>query len=106
MATRFSCIYPAMRGDEYRVYIDDAEFVGSATDIDLSEGGFSLRMEGDSRDMYAPILGSKVTVPVAVTDDTLADFEAFAAALLVSSEQRFTVRIDYRTSSLGSWALY
>lgn len=105
MATRFTCTFPTIKGDTYRVNIDDADYVGTATDIELEFGGFNLRYEGDPRDMFAPLLPSKCTVRIAVSDDTLAEMEQFGLDLVESGENRFTVRIDEKPLS-GSFSLY
>lgn len=105
MATLFSCTFPTLKGDTYRVNIDDSAYGGAATDIELEFGGFNLRYEGDPRDMFAPLLPSKCTVRVAVSDDTLADMEQFALDLIESGENRFTVRIDEKPAG-GSFSLY
>ncbi|MBK8225429.1 MAG: hypothetical protein IPK73_30815 [Candidatus Obscuribacter sp.] len=99
MANLFYSTFPTLKGDVYKVYVDDADHVGAATEIDLADGGFSLRMEGGSDDMFHPIIGSKLTVPVAVSDATLSDLQSFADELLTASETRFTVRVYINTGT-------
>lgn len=105
MATLFTCTVPTHDGDTYRVNIDDADYGGSAVEVELAYGAFSLRYEGDSRDMFAPVMPSKCTVAIAVSDDNLATVENFGLDLIESGEQRFTVRIDHKPDG-GSYSLY
>lgn len=99
MANLFYSTFPTLKGDVYKVYVDDTDYAGAAIEIDLADGGFSLRMEGGSDDMFFPIIGSKLTVPVAVSDATLSDLQSFADELLTASETRFIVRVYINTGT-------
>jgi len=93
MPNRLHSTFRSLDGDIYTVYVDDSEFVGTATEITLVRGGFRLRMDGGTEDMFHPIIGSKATIDIAVEDDTESVLEQLQADILVSSETRFTVRI-------------
>lgn len=99
MANLFYSTFPTLKGDVYKVYVDDTDYAGAAIEIDLADGGFSLRMEGGGDDMFFPIIGSKLTVPVAVSDATLSDLQSFADELLTASETRFIVRVYINTGT-------
>lgn len=105
MANRFYSVFPTLRGDTYKVYIDDADFVGTAADIELADGGFSLKMDGGTEDIFQAVMGSKLSVLVAVSDETLPLFEDFALDLIDSGENRFTVKVLLNTG-VGADTLY
>jgi len=99
MANRLYSAFKNRKGHTYTVYVDDSEFSGTATEVTLAEGGFSLRYDGDPDDLFAPIIGSKLEIPVAVLEGTLSVLEAINDDILTSSETRFTVKVTVNTGS-------
>lgn len=97
MATRFDISFPSIRNAEFRLYIDDADYVGTAVEVDAASDGFTTDYDGSNTDILDAIKGSRTTFTVAVSADNLTELESFAADLLSSAEGRFTMRIDHNT---------
>lgn len=97
MATRFEISFPSIRNAEFSVYIDDADYVGTAVEVDAASDGFTTDYDGSNTDILDPIKGSRTTFNIAVSEDNQTELEDFAADLLSSAEGRFTMRIDHNT---------
>ena len=102
MANRLYSIFPSINGttDTYKVYIDDSSFAGTAVEVDLDDKGFVLRYDGDTKNPFGAVIGSSVSITLAVTDDTLTDIQSFANDLKTAAEGRFTIRIDYNNGAV------
>lgn len=96
MATRFTYQFITARDETFRVDIDDADHVGSSTEIDAGPEGFGLRYDGDVDKVVPGIVGSAATIPIVVTADNQSVINTFADDVRTSAETRFTVAI-YQT---------
>lgn len=107
MANRLYSVFPTIAGDYFKVYIDDADFGGSAVEVQLAAGGFKLSYDGDSTDMFNPILPSKLSVTIAVEDGTQTEIEQLATDILTAGETRFTIKVMYNSGiPMASDSLY
>lgn len=96
MATRFEIVqYPASGSVVYHLYIDDADFVGTPSQLN---GYFSIPYQDvDDKDPLYPIIESSVDITVHVNQED-SDFESFLNELVGSDEMRFQVTIKRNTS--------
>lgn len=95
---RFYCEFPSIKGVYFKIYIDDEDFAGTATDVDVASDGFQLSYDGDE-DVLASIIASRLQVTIAVTEDVEAAVNTFAADLITSAEERFTMRVTRNDGS-------
>ncbi len=98
MATRFRCIFPDIRDQQWTVEIDDADYVGDVITVD-AVGGFKSRYSGEGKGMYNYIMGSSLTFSIAVSSTTRAALETFQAYLVTVAEGVLSVNVT-RGSSL------
>lgn len=99
MATRFSSTFYSVQGNAYNIYLDDADFVGTATAFDTGPDGFTLSHEGESRRRMSRIMGSQCDFGVALSPVS-ANYSAalsLVADLASAEEGRFTVKITRGT---------
>ena len=88
---------------DYKAIIYDADFVGTATEFDVSYGGIKISWEtAKKEDRHAPIFGSTASVKMLVTvgDTTL---ETFLEDLRTSKEGRFFLEITNDTDATVEW---
>lgn len=97
MATRLRILSTTLRQPLYRVYIDDADYVGSPIDVSAADDLFTADWFGDGNNVLDAIKGSRVDFTIGVTSATEAALEAFYLDLLSAAEERFTMRIDYNS---------
>lgn len=105
MATRFHSTFPTFKGEEFTINIDDADFVGTSTEITLEAGGFRLQIGGDGKNRMNALMGSRVSIGMVVDESTEDAIEDFAQDLITSAEGRFTIRIDFN-DGVGADELY
>lgn len=106
MATRLQCQFESFHGQTYRIDIDDADYVGAATEIDVSEEGFNLRYSGQTDRVVPGIMGSSCSVSIAVTPDNRTTIDTIATAIRNSEETRFSIamyKVGFSTTTLF-WA--
>ena len=107
MATLFTTTFPNLYGELFTVHIDDSEYSGDPITIDTSDPGFNLAYDGDPKNPLQPIIGSRVSFPIRVDENTLSEVEAFGLDLIDSAEGRYTMAIYYNTGvPLASDSLY
>lgn len=92
MATLFSCVFPSIKDVTFKVYIDDADHSGAATEVDAASDGFTLTYDG-AEDILTPIIGSQISFTVVASTATEAALRDFAVELINSSEERFTIKV-------------
>lgn len=92
MATLFSCVFPSIKDVTFKVYIDDADHSGAATEVDAASDGFTLTYDG-AEDILTPIIGSQLSFTVVASTATEAALRDFAVELINSSEERFTIKV-------------
>lgn len=97
MATRLRILSTTLRQPLYRVYIDDADYVGSPIDVSAADDLFTADWFGDGNNVLDAIKGSRVDFTIGVTSATEAALESFYLDLLSAAEERFTMRIDYNS---------
>lgn len=95
MATRFHSSFPTLKEETFTINIDDADFVGTSTEITLDSDGFRHQIGGDGKNRLNPVMGSVINIGVLVDPATETAIEDFAEDLRVAAEGRFTVRIDF-----------
>ena len=93
MATRLQCQFESFHGQTYRIDIDDSLHVGAATEIDVSEEGFSLRYSGTTDRVVPGIMGSSCSVSIAVTPGNRTEIDDLASDIRGSEETRFSIAI-------------
>lgn len=93
MATRLQSEVTNLRGDDYFIYIDDSDFVGTATTVQAGAGAFEINWPGKSSDPFHPIIGSKASVYLLIEDSTETAISDFNDDLISAAEERFTIKI-------------
>lgn len=101
MATRLKGEFRSENGTLYEVQINDDTFVGTADEVKLGGDGFTLTHDGETDDIYSPIVGSSVDVTFYAETSQI---ESFASNILNAQEKRFTMRI--LKGEVGSQALF
>lgn len=102
MATRFKCTQIGTAGgDTFSLYIDDADFVGTATDICLQRDSLKIAYEGSTATRYTPVIPSSCEFSMIIENAT---HEALITDLAAAQEGRFTVKITQGLT--GSESLY
>jgi hypothetical protein len=90
MATRFESSIFSSAGRNWKIYIDDADFVGTAYEFRVAD--FRVRWDGEGKSRNDRIKGSKCDVEMMIQDVT---HEAIIADLIDAPEGRFTMKITY-----------
>lgn len=91
MATRFKCTQIGTAGgDTFSLYIDDANFSGTATDICLQRDSLKIAYEGSTSTRYTPVIPSSCEFSMIIENAT---HEALITDLAAAAEGRFTVKI-------------
>lgn len=99
MASRFTAKSVGVLGTSYTLYIDDADFGGSSTDIEIA--GISIAYDPDSQeDPTSPILSSSCTFTVNVLSSYQSDFNTFIDDLIAADEGRFMAKIENNVGNL------
>ena len=108
MAVRFFYNFETFHGEEFRVRIHDAEFVGTSTEIDVDNDGFLLKYDGSENPLAAEVKGSSVAVKMLVTPANASLINTFATDLIGSVETRFSLVIHryFGSSESFHWAGY
>ena len=105
MATRISYQFETFYGETYRVDIDDADYVGTALDVDVATDGFTLRYDGKTDSVIPGIMGSSCAVSILVTPDNVTAINTLATDLISSVETRFSMAV-YKITAGPTTALY
>jgi hypothetical protein len=105
MATRVSYQFVTFYNETFRVDIDDADFVGTALDVDVAPDGFTLRYDGETDSVNPGVVGSSASCSILVTPDNSTDIEALVLAIKNSVETRFSMAI-YKITAGPTTALY
>ena len=91
MAARLSTIVKSELDTVYLLTIDDADYVGSATDFSMTDLRVEWRGEPDQNNpRFSPIIGSECSMTLVINSTTL---ETFAEDLFGADEGRFSVRL-------------
>jgi hypothetical protein len=105
MATRVSYQFVAFYNETFRVDIDDADFVGTALDVDVAPDGFTLRYDGETDSVNPGVVGSSASCSILVTPDNSTDIETLVLDIKNSVETRFSMAI-YKITAGPTTALY
>ena len=95
MATRFICSFINYQSRHYNIYLDDADYAGSAIDFSTGADGFTLDYQGDQKGLTIKNLGSSLDFGMAIgeTESNYADCLDLIDDMKASSEGRFTVKV-------------
>lgn len=95
MATRFLCSFINYQSRHYNIYLDDADYAGSAIDFSTGADGFTLDYQGDQKGLTIKNLGSSLDFGMAIgeTESNYADCLDLIDDMKASSEGRFTVKV-------------
>ena len=81
---------------DFKIYIDDSSFSGTATEFRTATPGFNLQYESDyDKVTKAGIMASAATIPMLISNSTL---DGLITDLVDAEEGRFTVKITVNPS--------
>lgn len=91
MAIRLQSEFRTSKDDQYKVKIIDSAFNATATEFNLGGDGFTLTHDGETDEVYSPIVGSSASLTI-FNDSSAVD--EFRTALLNAQDKQFSVRIE------------
>lgn len=87
---RYRCEFTSNDGIDWRIDIDDQEYLDSPTSFNVRGNGFEIDYKGENAQRFNPILSSECKVTAHVQD---ANFETLIDDILGAQEQRFFIRL-------------
>lgn len=90
---RYYSEFRSSRGDFYLLEIWDADHTGDATRVYCDGNGFTLSHDGDTDEVFSPIIGSSVTFNLYNQDSA---FDTLLSNILDQQDKRFYLKI-YRS---------
>lgn len=92
-AVRYYTEFRTSRGDFYLLEIWDTSHTGDETRVYCDANGFQLTHDGETDEVFSPIIGSSVTFNLYNQDSA---FDTFLSDILTQQDKRFYVKI-YRS---------
>lgn len=101
---RYYSEFRTLKGDFYLLEIYDTSFTGDETRVYTDSSGFTLTHDGETDQVYSPIIGSSVQFNLYNQDSA---FDTFLNDILTQQENRFYVKIyqskKEATDDLDAW---